>query len=672
MKRDYKKELNPEQYQAVTATEGPVLIIAGAGSGKTRVITYRIAYLLEKGVPQNSILALTFTNKAAREMSERVHELTGRPLRDLTVSTFHSFGVKILKKDIHRLGWRENFTIYDETDRAHTIKECARELGFSMDSFDPWKVGQLFSSISCGMTDWASENDGFRALYAEYRRSLKIFNAVDFDDLIALPIELLSGDAEAGAFWKHRYRYVMIDEFQDTSIQQYEFMSRISGHNICAVGDDDQSIYSWRGASYENIRRFESENPDLLEIKLERNYRSTSTILTAANAIIANNTDRKDKNLWSPSGREGTPIEIVSPEDDREEAEFIARTIKDMRFRENFAWEDFGILIRTNALSRQIEEELLAAEIPYRITGGTSFYDRKEIRDIVSYLRLVANPDDDTNFLRIVNTPRRGIGKSTLEKLIGIARSHASSLMATIRMLKDGILSELSGRAVADLVEFSDLIEGFREDFLGRPRISRQVRDMVDRIDYWSYLVEEHRTNDKVAVWKFRNIELLSQSIQNWEENPDTFESGLYEWLSRISLVSKDDSRDTSGKVNLMTMHAAKGLEFEVVFIAGCEDGIVPHARSLEEGGNLEEERRLFYVAVTRARQKLFISSCNRRRNRSQIVECLPSPFLSEIPANLTSMIETSKELSEAEGLACFDKMKTMFALPVEESGAAH
>lgn len=661
MRRDYGSELNPEQYEAVTTTEGPVLIIAGAGSGKTRVITYRIAWLLDHGVPQSSILALTFTNKAAREMSQRVHELTGRPLRDLTVSTFHSFGVKILRKEIHRLGWRDNFTIYDETDRAQCIKECARELGFVMDGFDPWKVGQLFSAIACGMTGWSSDNDGFKALHADYRHSLTIFNAVDFDDLIALPIRILSADPEAASIWGSKYRYVMIDEFQDTSIQQYEFMRLVSGRNICAVGDDDQSIYSWRGADYGNILRFERDNPELREIKLERNYRSTSTILSAANSIIANNTNRKGKNLWTPTGIQGSPIELVTPEDDREESDFICQSIRELHLKEKLGWEDFGVLIRTNALARQVEESLMASDIPYRITGGTSFYDRREIRDIISYLRVVANPDDDTNMLRIINTPRRGIGKATLERLVGIARAHSSSLRSAIEMLRQGALSELPSKSVAELVSFLERIESLREQLLGKKKIAKAVREMVDSIDYWSYLVEEYKHNDKAAVWKFRNIELLVQSIQRWEDDPDTLEPGLYEWLSRISLVTRDDSRDEGGKVNLMTMHAAKGLEFEVVYIAGCEDGIVPHARSLDEGGSLEEERRLFYVAVTRARQKLFISSCQTRRMRTQKIDCLPSPFLAEIPVELTTFTEPEKELTHEEGMARFQMMKAMF-----------
>ncbi|MDP3179059.1 MAG: UvrD-helicase domain-containing protein, partial [Spirochaetaceae bacterium] len=321
MHLDYERELNPEQYDAVTTTEGPLLIIAGAGSGKTRVITFRIAYMLEMGIPQHAILALTFTNKAAREMAERVRSIVKKPLRDLTVSTFHAFGVKVLRKEIHLLGYKDNFSIYDEADRTQLVKDCARELGFRMEGFDAYKVGALFSQIRSEQRDWSKADDSYRGLYDLYRRSLKTYNAVDFDDLIELPLELFSAHPEAAARYAEQFRYAMVDEFQDTSLNQYKFMRFVAGRNVCVVGDDDQSIYSWRGANYENIANFERDNPDFKEIKLERNYRSTAAILDAANAIIAHNANRKEKALWSPKGPGGTPIELATPEDDGAEAE---------------------------------------------------------------------------------------------------------------------------------------------------------------------------------------------------------------------------------------------------------------------------------------------------------------------------------------------------------------
>jgi DNA helicase-2/ATP-dependent DNA helicase PcrA len=701
---DFKAELNPEQYEAVTTTEGPLLIIAGAGSGKTRVITYRMAYMLERGIPQHAILGLTFTNKAAREMSQRVREITKRALRDLTVSTFHAFGANILRKDIHHLGYKDNFSIYDEADRTQLVKDCARELGFRMESFDAYKVGSLFSQIRSEQRPWSRADDAYRQLYDEYRRSLKIFNAVDFDDLIVLPIELFQLRPEIAERYREQYRYLMIDEFQDTSLQQYRLMRQLCESNVCVVGDDDQSIYSWRGANYENLMQFERDFAQAKEIKLERNYRSTSTILGAANAIIANNENRKEKALWSHSGTGGAPIQFHAPEDEGAEAEFIARTIKELRLKEKLAWGDFGILIRTNGLTRRIEEALLAEQVPYRVSGGTSFYGRKEIKDIIAYLRVVANPDDDVNLLRVVNTPRRGIGKSTIEKLNHISRARNASIRTAMELVRlgpragarPGSAAEsgdargfeltaqgpgdqpredsrwgLSEKAVEDISAFLDLLDEYREELLGKKRIAAKVRQLVDAIDYWGYLVEENRQNGKAAKWKFHNLEILMQSIEEWEKNPDNLSPGLFEWLNRVSLITRDDVEDEEGgEVNLMTIHAAKGLEFEVVFIAGCEDGIIPHARSLEEGeGNIEEERRLFYVAVTRARRRLYISACLRRRKQNHTVDCVPSPFLQEIPAHLIEASSGEAEPSEEEGAAYFGKLNALFGGESETGG---
>jgi DNA helicase-2/ATP-dependent DNA helicase PcrA len=681
MQIDYEAELDPEQYDAVTCTEGPLLIVAGAGSGKTRVITYRMAYMLDRGIAQHSILALTFTNKAAREMADRVQSITGRRLRDLTVSTFHAFGVKILRKEIGLLGYKDNFSIYDEADRTQLIKDCARELGFRMESFDAYKVGSLFSQIRSEQRSWSKSDDAYRGLYDEYRRSLRIFNAVDFDDLIVLPVHIFGLHPEVASRYRETYRYLMIDEFQDTSLMQYGFMSMMASRNVCIVGDDDQSIYSWRGANFENFGLFEKDFPDFKEVKLERNYRSTATILDAANAIISHNENRKEKALWSPAGAGGAPIELYTPEDEGKEAEFIARTIKEIRLKERTPWGEFGILIRTNGLTRRIEEYLLAEQVPYRVSGGTSFYGRKEIKDIVSYLRVVANPDDDVNLLRIVNTPRRGIGKTTLEKLNAVARSRDSSLRTAMELVRSGsslgaerggdavegagglAYGGLSEKAVADISAFLDLVGEYREELLGKKRIAAKVRQLVDAIDYWGYLVEENRHSDKAAKWKFHNLEILMKSIEDWEADPDNLSPGLYEWLSRVSLITRDDIEDEEGgEVNLMTIHAAKGLEFEVVFIAGCEDGIIPHARALEEGeGNLEEERRLFYVAVTRARRRLLVSACLHRRRQNIAVDCVASPFLLEIPPELVQNCAGESEFTEEEGEEYFGKLKALF-----------
>jgi len=618
--------------------------------------------MLEKGIPQSAILALTFTNKAAREMSERVHALTGKKLQSLTVSTFHSFGVKILRKEIHRLGWRDNFSIYDEVDRTQLIKDCAREVGFRMDGFDPAKAGGVFSEVKTGRKTWADDADGYSRIFDEYQAALKAFNAVDFDDLIGMPIRVFEQYPEAREEYRQRYRYVMIDEFQDTSLEQYRLMRLLAGDDVCVVGDDDQSIYSWRGANYENIVNFEKDWPHRREVTLNRNYRSTSTILDAANSVIQNNANRKPKDLVSP--REGgAPVELYAPEDEADEGRFIATTIKELKLKDRLRYDQFGILIRTNALTRHIEEALLAANVPYRVTGGQSFFQRKEIKDVISYLRVIANPDDDINLLRIANVPRRGIGRHTLESLSALARTRHCSMRHAMQAARSEGGSDLPDRTRQDLDSFLTLLEFFREELLGRKGLAAKVRKLVDTIDYWGYLVSDNQHSEKAAKWKFMNVESLIQGIETWEKDPDNLDPGLYAWLNRISLITRDDQEDEAGKVNLMTIHAAKGLEFEVVFIAGCEDGIIPHARALEEGaGNVEEERRLFYVAITRARQRLLITTCRMRRRNAMPVDCSPSPFLAEIPEALISWREGESELTEEEAESAWSDVHKMFS----------
>ncbi|MCL2478021.1 MAG: exodeoxyribonuclease V subunit gamma [Treponema sp.] len=686
-----QNSLNGPQLEAVTTLEGPVLIIAGAGSGKTRVITYRIVHMLDRGIPQSSILALTFTNKAAKEMGNRVRELTGKKLQSLTVSTFHAFGVKILREEIETLGYRKNFSIYDETDRTELIKECLREIKHTSDGVDLYALGQLFSNIKIGRLKWGVQDTlaagGFadyvwEPVYDEYQRSLKIYNALDFDDLLTVPIDLFESNPEILEKYSRRYRYIMVDEFQDTSFVQYKLMKLLaqSGKekaNICVVGDDDQSIYSWRGASYENLLRFENDFPGTKEIKLEQNYRSTTTILEAANGVISNNTNRKEKHLWSGGGS-GKPIEIFYPDNESEEAEFIASQIKEMRFTENLRFSDFGVLVRTNSQIDCIEEAFLAENIPCKVSGGMSFFERKEVKDILSYLRVVANPDDDVNLLRIINTPRRGIGKTSISMLSDIAKKNRSSLwdsLSRLSLIKDGGQENLFGKNKGEVDSFKDLIEDLREDIIGKKDLSLRVSSMVDTINYWGHLVTEFSKDEKKARWKFSNISYLIEMIKSWENNPDNLETGLYAYLNRISLLTRadnddDDSSDpkAAGKVNLMTIHASKGLEFPVVFIAGAENGIIPHERSLEDSGMenpLEEERRLFYVAITRARDKLLITSCRKRKRLQSVTERQPSPFLSEIPEHLIEnyddSAENDAEASQTAAEIFFNKIKETY-----------
>lgn len=650
LEEDLKSELNPEQYRAVTTLEGAILIIAGAGSGKTRVITCRIANMLEHGIPQSQILALTFTNKAAKEMSDRIKGLTNKKLQNLTISTFHAFGVRVLRQDIQALGYRENFSIYDETDRYALIKETGRELHFTGDAMDVYKIGAIFSDIKTGRKNWNAENSMYRELYESYQEGLKVYNSVDFDDLITLPIKLWREHPDILEAYRNRYKYIMVDEFQDTSHQQYEMMHILADKNVAVVGDDDQSIYSWRGADYQNILNFEKDFPEVQEIRLEQNYRSTGTILAAANGVIKHNTNRKDKELWSGNG-EGKPIEIYMPENEAAEADFIADGIQGICIEEKRKYDDFGVLMRANTQSRAIEEAFLEANIPYVMSGGTSFFERKEIKDIISYLRVISNHDDDINLLRIINTPRRGIGRTSIEALNTVAARLGVSLWEAIQAVLECGEDEcpISDSALESLKSFCQLIENNKTMLSGKG-LSKKVKQMVTDINYFDFLIAENPKSEKAARFKYMNIESLIKSMEQWENNPQHDDTSLYAYLNRITLLSRDDLDDgeaDKGKVNLMTVHASKGLEFPVVFIAGAEEGLMPHARAVEEGGDnaIEEERRLFYVAVTRARDRLFISSCRKRRKMNASVDCEPSRFLDEIPQNLVKYHEPSKEV---------------------------
>lgn len=657
-----KNELNPEQYRAVTTVNGAILIIAGAGSGKTRVITFRIAHMLDMGIPQSQILALTFTNKAAKEMSDRVKELTQRKLQNLTVSTFHAFGVKVLRADIDKLGYRENFSIYDETDRTALIKECGRELKFSPDALDIYKISQLFSNIKTGRKNWQTENDMYRQLYDCYQEGLKLYNAVDFDDLIVLPIKLFRENPDVLERYRDRFKYIMVDEFQDTSHQQYELMHLLADENVAVVGDDDQSIYSWRGADYQNIINFEKDFK-VTEIRLEQNYRSTGTILDAANGVISHNTNRKDKKLWSGKG-EGKPIEIYMPENETEEANFIAESIQGIAIEEKKTYDDFGVLIRANTQSRYIEEAFLQANIPYTMSGGTSFFEHKEIKDIISYLRVIANHDDDINLLRIINVPRRGIGRAAIQVINEEAEKLGSTLWTAIQSLVQAEDSAASENLKEDLQDFVNLIESNRQKLLSGRGLSKKVREMVEEINYKDYLITEYSKSEKAVRFKLKNIELLLEMMERWEIDPDNTNPSLFNYLNRITLMSRDngDDENDKGKVNLMTIHASKGLEFPVVFIAGAEEGLIPHQRSVDENsGNVEEERRLFYVAITRAREKLIISSCQKRRKMQAIIECEPSRFLDEIPQNLVEYHEPQKEVPQEMAKDIFENMLKKF-----------
>ena len=662
---ELEKDLNKDQLNAVKATEGPLLIIAGAGSGKTRTIIYRIAYMLENGIPQSSFLALTFTNKAAREMAQRIRALTGKKLNTLTISTFHAFGVTILRSTIRHLGYNEKFSIYDQGDKGALIKEVARELSWENDKIDVNGIGALFSGIKTGRRKWDGSNDSYRDFYAEYQSHLKAYNAVDFDDLIVLPIEIFTRFPDILESFQDRYRYIVVDEFQDTSFVQYQLLRLLGSKskNVCVVGDDDQSIYSWRGANYENLIRFEQDFPGLKEIKLEQNYRSTETILTAANGLIANNKDRKSKKLWTGTGG-GKQVELFFPADEQQEALFIANQIKTITLREQLKYHQFGVLVRTNSLTRTIEEAFLAENIPYRVSGGTSFFQRKEVKDIIAYLKVLANPEDDINLLRIINTPRRGLGKKTLFTVREIAERKQCSLYTALSALSYAEDAPVSEKVKTSIGDFLGLLSYYREKLFSKEKMWKTVESLVKTVDYWGWLIQEYQHNDKIATYKYRNITLFIDMLKNWELDPDNENPTLFAYLNRITLITKDeaDEDEQKGKVNLMTIHAAKGLEFDIVFVAGVEDGIIPHARALDENEeNIEEERRLFYVAMTRAKQHLFLTSSTRRKYMNRVIACVPSPFLDEIPQEFMETHTGSEPVEAEEALDYFAAMKAKF-----------
>ncbi|MGM0431323.1 MAG: ATP-dependent helicase [Spirochaetota bacterium] len=660
MQLNLEQELNDKQCQAASLLKGPLVVIAGAGSGKTRMITYRIAHMLEQGISESNILALTFTNKAAKEMAQRVRELTGKKLSKLTAATFHAFGVNILRSEIGRLGYDANFSIYDQADKTALIKHTIRELHIPLEEVDLYELSHLFSEVKTGRSTFSGYPAAWRTIYDEYQLNLKAYNALDFDDLITMPTDLFSSHPKVLETYQNRYSYIMVDEFQDTSLAQYRLVNALASvhRNICVVGDDDQSIYSWRGANYENLLNFERDYPEVTEIKLEQNYRSTGTILQAANTVIANNTKRKKKNLWTGLD-EGSSITLVHPENEEEEVTYICDKIKEISLKYDVPYNEFGVLVRTNTLITGIERHFLTENIPYTVSGGQSFFQRKEIKDIISYLRVLVNEDDNINLLRVINTPRRGVGRVSLELLRSYAKDHGIALSTALNWFSKDETIAGKQRLKQTCSEFSNQLETYRERMHRSKRKAALLREFINEVDLKSYLITEHADNERLAQWKLKNIEIFLSILSSWEEDPDNFSTSLYDFLNSITLTTKDDSQQQRDKVNIMTIHASKGLEFHTVFLAGAEDHIIPHARSIsEDESNIEEERRLFYVAVTRARHHLFLTSCQQRRVMRETIESSPSRFIEEIPSMLISSGQKDAVPSQDEASDFFSRLK--------------
>ena len=642
--------LNKEQQQAVQHTEGPLLILAGAGSGKTKVLTVRIAHLLAQGVNPYEILAITFTNKAAKEMKSRVEGLVGDVANRIWLSTFHSFCAKFLRFEIDSfLGYNSNFTIYDTSDSQAVIKAALKALNLD-DKYYP--VGAMIAAISDAKNQLLFASD-FRKqardfyqqkvadVYEYYERELRKNNALDFDDLLLVAVKLLQSNAAVLDKYSHRFRYVMIDEYQDTNHAQYLLAKLLASHwkNIAVVGDADQSIYAWRGADIQNILDFEKDYPNCTSIKLEQNYRSTKIILDAANAVIDNNEGRPEKNLWTDK-TEGAKIQHFTAQSEHEEAAFIGDTIAKKHDIHDVPYGDMAILYRTNAQSRVLEEALIKRALPYTMVGGTKFYDRKEIKDVLAYLRVLYNPFDDLSLLRIINVPKRSIGATTVAKLQEYARANGTSLFMTLTQLH--LIDSIKGKTKEKLEEFGILIFTLVSEME-----NRTVLDILESIlDRTGYLAQLEESTDPQDQARAENIgELLSVAKDFQDTNP----SGTVEdFLEQVALVNDVDSfEQEESKVTLMTLHAAKGLEFPIVFLCGLEEGLFPHSRTLMNPEEIEEERRLAYVGITRAEKELYISNATTRTVFGRTSSYLPSRFIDEIPEELVDGLRAKRKVPD-------------------------
>ena len=639
------RALNPQQREAVLHTEGPLLLLAGAGSGKTKVITHRVAHLVgAKGVDPQQLLAVTFTNKAAREMQERVAELVGRSKAErIQVSTFHSLCCRILRADIEQLGYKRNFSIYGTSDQQRLIKDLMNRInadhGLSPDVI-LWKISDAKNSLlpptkfgPCMRGDVIGEMA--KAVYPEYQKSLKSYNAVDFDDLIMLVVRLFEEFPEVRERYQERFRYIMVDEYQDTNTAQFTLMRRLAEKwgNFCVVGDDDQSIYGWRGADPGNILDFEKNFPGARVIKLEQNYRSTANILNAANKVIRHNKQRKEKALWTAGGA-GEKIGVVKCIDAEDEARAVIERIRHNVSKKRMAHRDHAILMRTNSQTLVFEQELRFADIPYVLIGGQQFFDRKEVKDAIAYLRFIVNPYDEVNLLRILNYPLRGIGRTTADLLIRTSITSKESLWQVIR--KARMITGINARTAEALERFVALVEDHKRSFRGGGRLVATTKELFAAIGLEAELRREADSREKVER-RIENVREIINAIASYEGRED--KPSLSGFLEKVSLLDRDEPGSDSKEkklakdgVVLMSLHSSKGLEFPHVFLPGFEEGFLPHKKSVSEGFDVDEERRLCYVGITRAREKLTILHADARMKYGKAEPREVSRFLAEIP----------------------------------------
>ena len=656
------RSLNAAQREAVRTLEGPVLILAGAGTGKTRTVTCRIAHMLEKGVDPEGILALTFTNKAAREMAERVAGLVNaEQAKKMTVCTFHSLCVRILRKEIGKLGYKENFSIFTGSDQAGLIKRLIMECGGRKEKLEPNQVIAVYSAArNRGLSCKEIDDSLIAAVAVAYQRELKAQNAVDFDDLLILAERVLRCYPDVHERWQKRFSYITVDEFQDTNALQMSLLRQLVGpaHNVCVVGDDDQSIYGWRGAQISNILEFESFFPNPKIIKLEENYRCTRQVLDCANALIRHNIGRRDKTLRTTKQGE-LPVRLVSLPGAEEEADFVAEEIEDMHRSKREDWDHFAVLFRANAQSRTLEMALRERHIPYRMVGTRSFFDRREVKDILSYLHVMANPSADLHLLRVLNTPPRGISTTTAGLIIDTSREIHESVWNTLR--DERLLKDCSDRSCAAIGAFVKLMESYRVRFSEEEgRYAGVLQELLNAIGYEEYISRNCKT-DEERLARQSAIHDLLENLREW--HPSAGSSRLQDFLASLSLDDEKEEEDIEKKkgVCLITMHAAKGLEFPRVYIVGVEKGILPHTRAVDEG-NLDEERRLLYVGITRAQEQLTLTYCSKRMRYGKEEKCAPSEFLDEIPQPLIDYVDYDEmmatPLTEDECLSFFDNIR--------------
>ena len=663
--------LNPRQREAVMHTEGPLLVLAGAGSGKTRVITMRTAYLINNGVDPSSILDVTFTNKAAKEMQERVKTMVPAGAGLPVISTFHSICLRILRKEIDHLGYKKDFTIYDTSEQLSLMRNIMSDIKFYDKSFKPESI---LERISWTKNDYVQQEsndsddsieEASELIYPRYLEALKTMNVLDFDDLLLLTLKLFKKYPDVLDTYRDRFRYLMVDEYQDTNSVQYGFIKLLAGKrsNICVVGDDDQSIYGWRGADITNILNFEKDFPGTLTVRLEQNYRSFDNILKTANGVIKNNMNRMEKSLWTQRG-DGPKVNLFKAEDTEDEAEWIADRIAMLKDQKKIAYEDVAVIYRANTFSRPFEEALRSKQIPYTVVGGTSYFERREIRDIVAWLKLIANPSDNLSLLRAITSPRRGLGASALKLFSDFAQSESIAMLDAFGRTDE--IDGLSKRAISSAEAFYSLIDRYRQILSRGKHMSTAVKDLLDEINFKDYINHLYK-GPEAAFKRLENLEDLVATIDQYESKDRS--PSLQGFLETMALTDMlDEKKEEKGQgVTLISFHSSKGLEFPVVFIVGAEEDLIPHKKSVHTSSGIEEERRLFYVGITRAMKELFITYTEKRRKYGKEKLSVPSRFIKEIPEDVSIDTDRFVKMEPEEEKAYVRSMYENFMAKFED-----